>query len=58
MIKSLFDMVNFSNKATASMIKTASAREFETVDLTNVELLTPEVVEGFEYDNLSNKLLA
>lgn len=31
--------------------------EFSPVDLTNVELLEPEVVEGFEYDSLKNELL-
>ena len=58
MIKGLFEMVNFGNVANQTMQRVANRPTFEQVDLTNVELLTPEVVEGFEYDNLSNKLLA
>jgi hypothetical protein len=58
MIKGLFDMISFGQVANQQMMQAATAKGFETVDLTTVQLTTPELVKGFEYDDLSNNLLA
>ena len=58
MIKGLFDMISFGQVANQQMIQAATAKDFDPVDLTTVQLTTPELVKGFEYDDLSNKLLA
>ena len=58
MIKGLFDMISFGQVANQQMMQAATAKDFDPVDLTTVQLTTPELVKGFEYDDLSNNLLA